>query len=100
MAHAGQPEIRLVHERGGLQRVVAPFLPQVVGRELPELAIHERHEGIERLRVPGPPLVEQCRHRLADRRAGRRCSAVSQLVLVFRQIVGEDIGGGDHDWSF
>jgi len=37
-----QPEIRLVNERGRLQRVAGSFLMQVVFRQVPEFPIDDR----------------------------------------------------------
>jgi hypothetical protein len=42
----GDPEKCLVHDRRRLQRVIAPFLPQVGGRAPLQVAVHERDEPV------------------------------------------------------
>lgn len=39
-----EPEVRLVHEGRGLERVPGPLEPRVPARDAPEVGIDERHE--------------------------------------------------------
>ena len=47
-----ETEIRLVDERGRLERVAAALLSEVTPGELPELGVDERHQLLERRRSP------------------------------------------------
>lgn len=44
--HIDQPNIRVVHQRGGLERLAWPLVRQPGSRELSQLVIHEREELI------------------------------------------------------
>ena len=50
-----QPQIRLVHERRGLQRMARTFTGHVSPREPTQLVVDQRHELIERSRFPAAP---------------------------------------------
>ena len=52
-AGARQPQIRLVHERGRLQRLPRPLAPHVGGREAAQLVIDPRRE-VMYARCDGP----------------------------------------------
>ena len=56
---ADQPQIRLVHERGGLKRVTDTFASQIRGRPSAQLLIDQRHELVARGGVPAPPCLEE-----------------------------------------
>src|SRR5437762_10663204 len=43
-AGVGQPEVGLVHERGGLQRLARPLAPHVGGGHAPQLVVDERSD--------------------------------------------------------
>jgi hypothetical protein len=46
-----QTEVRFVDERGGLERLTRTLAAQVVGREPPQLLIHNRQQRVHRLPV-------------------------------------------------
>src|SRR5215471_12105072 len=48
-----QPHIRLVDERGGLQRLTRTFPPHVGRRKASQLVVNERGEGVSVLRAAG-----------------------------------------------
>ena len=54
-----EPQIRLVDERGRLQRVIRPLAGHVAPGQLPQLVVHERHELIERGRLSLSPCQQQ-----------------------------------------
>ena len=56
----GHAQISLVHQRCGLQRVVGPFLLQVVVRQTAQLLIQSWHEGAKSFLIAGLPLSQQC----------------------------------------
>ena len=62
-----QPEIRLVHERRCLERVVSALILHVVMREAPQLPIDDRHERIARGWIVVRPCRQQRRHVLNAR---------------------------------
>src|SRR5262245_35938207 len=47
-----QPEIRLVHQRGRLERLAGPLLGQPLGRQLAELVVDQREQLLARPRLP------------------------------------------------
>ena len=49
-------------QRSRLQRVPLAFLPQVAGRKLAELPVHQRREVIKGLRVALRPFGQKSRH--------------------------------------
>jgi hypothetical protein len=51
----------LVHERCGLQRVIAPLVPEIAGGEPPELGVDLRQQTVERLLAPVAPLLKKLR---------------------------------------
>jgi hypothetical protein len=59
---AYEADIGLIHESGALQRVVWTLVLQMVSSQTSELFVDQRHEGIKRLAVPGPPAAEEVSH--------------------------------------
>ena len=57
-----QPEVRLVDERRGLERVTGALAPEVARRLEAQLLVDERDEPVERLPVTAPPLLKELRH--------------------------------------
>jgi hypothetical protein len=76
----GKTRVGLVHQRGGLQSVIATARRQTAGSDAPKLAIDEGNEGVARGKVSAAPEREKFR----DRRPGvwrhaalrTRCSKV------------------------
>jgi hypothetical protein len=68
-----EAEPRLVHERGGLQRVALPLPPQHERRLPAELRVDEAYDRVARLDVARAPRAQQLRDRVArgGRLAGR-----------------------------
>ena len=60
-AHAREPQKRFVDERRRLQRMVAPFATHLPPRHAAQVAVHDRHERVERERVAVPPRAQQGR---------------------------------------
>ena len=56
---ADEPQIRLVHEGGWLQRVVATLAPQVAGGLAPEFPMHEDQQRIAGLLIAVSPRLQQ-----------------------------------------
>ena len=56
-ARSHQPEIRLVDQRGRLKGVVWLFLTKPRSRHPAQLLVHERQQLLQRVSVPGPPLL-------------------------------------------
>ena len=59
-----QPQVRLVDERGGLERVVGPLRTQVRGRQALELAVDG---GISRSRASRSPPLQSFRSAVMSR---------------------------------
>ncbi len=59
LAGAGQAEIGFVNERGRLERVILALAKHIVIGQLPQLAVDERHELLERVRVALVPSSER-----------------------------------------
>ena len=57
-----QPEVGLVHQRGGAQRVAGLFAHRLPVRQHAKLAVERREQGIERRLVAVPPGYEQAGH--------------------------------------
>jgi hypothetical protein len=55
--HVDQPQVRLVDERRGLERVIRALVVQVVLRQLAERRVEHLEQGVRRGRVSrrGPP---------------------------------------------
>src|SRR5262245_29349753 len=82
---AHQLQIRLVHERGGLQRSRLILAPQLFPRHLAQVIVHEREHPIERAPpvVALPELAKQQRDfawGFAHARGGRAPSAASAAL--------------------
>jgi hypothetical protein len=58
-ALSDQPEIRLIHQRRWLQRVVRPLVTQVGRRTPPQLLIYQRQQVVACLEVAVPPRTKQ-----------------------------------------
>jgi hypothetical protein len=54
-------EVRLVHQRGGLQRVSGALVPQVVSCDAPQGAINVRRQPLQRVSVSLGPGAKQLR---------------------------------------
>ena len=54
----GEPQIRLVYERGGVERVVGALTPQASTREPAELLAYTRKQLVERLRIAITPTAQ------------------------------------------
>src|SRR6187200_2064080 len=54
-----EPQVRLVHECGWLQRVVATLAPQVARRLTPEFPMHEREQRLASLHIAAAPRLQQ-----------------------------------------
>ena len=52
-------QIRLVDERGWLQRVTGTFAAQIVTRETAQFVVNQRHQFLERRLVAVAPIDEQ-----------------------------------------
>ena len=59
---ADEPHVGLVHQRGGLQRVVTAFSPKVRSRAAVELPVHDGHQFITRCGVALAPRLQQGGH--------------------------------------
>ncbi len=61
--HVGlnEPQERLVHDRGGLERVIAPLSFHVITRETAQLVINQRRQALQRLGVALAPLGQELR---------------------------------------
>jgi hypothetical protein len=59
---AGQPQIGLVDERRGVQRVVGPLEAQLFARELAQLVVDERVDACQRVGVAAAGLPQQQRY--------------------------------------
>src|SRR5262249_37921269 len=64
---ADQTHVRLVHERGALERVVGALAAQLPLREPAQLAVNQWHELGERALVPRGPGDQQFGHALVTR---------------------------------
>ena len=72
-----QPEVGLVDQGGGLERLAGLLLGQLLGRQLPQLVVDQRQELLGRLRVAlldGREDAGHVRHRQARRQAARALS--------------------------
>src|SRR5439155_12882471 len=58
---AGKPQVRLVCELGGLERVPRSLVAQVRARDAPQLAVDHRHQLVERPRVAVAEALEEDR---------------------------------------
>ena len=56
-----QPQVRLVHQRGCLQRVARPFVGHVAPRQTMQLIVYQRHKLLDRALVPLAPGLQQLR---------------------------------------
>ena len=59
-AETAQPEIRLVHQRGRLQRMAGPLRAEMPGRDRAQLRVDQRQEPLERAvipLIPGPEIL-------------------------------------------
>ena len=56
-----KPEIDLIDERGGLQRVARPFPSHVVTGEPPQFLVNQRQQGVKRRRFAAVPRQEERR---------------------------------------
>src|SRR5215469_13771134 len=59
MALVHESQIGLMHQSGCLKSVVAPFLPQIVRRQLAEFVVHNRDESCQGLLVAARALLQQ-----------------------------------------
>ena len=62
VADLRQPEIRLMDQRGRLQRVPGALVTHVIVGETSELGVHERHQRLQRGRVARSPPRQQVGH--------------------------------------
>ncbi len=72
--HLHQPQIRFVHQGGGLQRARVRFARQVCPRDPLQLVDHRRHQRVQRRAVPARPCLQQLR----DIGAGLHCKKLYQ----------------------
>ena len=56
---ADETKVRLIYQSSALERMVWPFIPQVSVRQAAQFFVDERQQGIERLAVSPPPLLQQ-----------------------------------------
>src|SRR5262249_20858174 len=56
-----ETQIRLVHERGWLQRVALPLSTKVRGSTVPQLFVDECHDALARVQISIPPGREELR---------------------------------------
>jgi hypothetical protein len=54
-----QPQVRLVNERGWLERMARAFVSKLTGGNPAQLGIHERQQTIEGASIATTPVVEQ-----------------------------------------
>lgn len=71
-----QPQVRLMDECGGLQRVVGTFPPQMATRDATQLLVHEGQKTMQRVIVSGTPQPKE----LAGR-GGRGCGHSVQVLV-------------------
>ncbi len=62
-----EPQIDLVHQRGGLKRVAEPLARHASGGDLTQLRVDQRDQLVERRQVPIAPGEEQLRDALCHR---------------------------------
>jgi hypothetical protein len=53
-----QPQIRLMDQRGALQRMTGTFAPQLASRDIAQLLINKRDQALEGFLVSRPPTNE------------------------------------------
>ena len=56
-----QPQVRLVNERGWLERVARAFVSKLTGGNPAQLGIDERQQAVEGVSIATTPVVEQFR---------------------------------------
>jgi hypothetical protein len=56
-----QPEVGLVDERRGLQRVSIPLATKLAGRDSTQLGINEGQKGFQGATIAAAPAIEQAR---------------------------------------
>jgi len=89
VGEASQPEISLVDERGGLQRMARPLRAEMPGRDRAKLRVDEGEEPLECTVVPllpGPEIVRDL-----GARCGLRVSLVVDEVMIAPQRLHEDV---------
>ena len=57
-----QLEVSFIHQRGGLQSVIAALAGHVTVRQAAQFFVNQRHQFIQRLAVAATPLAEQLSH--------------------------------------
>jgi hypothetical protein len=55
-----EAQVRLVHERGGLQSVTIPLTVKLTRSDATQFAVNQRQQAIERISIASAPMVEQC----------------------------------------
>jgi hypothetical protein len=55
----GEPQIQIVHQRGGLEGVVRALPAQLAFGEGTQLSVDQRDDALERLLVSAAPLFEE-----------------------------------------
>ncbi len=55
----GQPQVGLVHERGGLQRVAGPLVGEVFAGHAAQVLVDDGQKLLAGLRLAGAPRLEQ-----------------------------------------
>jgi hypothetical protein len=55
----GQTQVRLVDERGGLERVVRAFVPKLARSDVAQLRVNQRQKALECAAIAATPPVEQ-----------------------------------------
>src|SRR5213078_2270112 len=81
----GEPQIRLVHQRRRVERVVRPLATHALVRQMPEVIVHARQQRVERLDVAVAPAAEIVGEIVAGHRAPTTpsASAASSCIDAF-----------------
>jgi hypothetical protein len=74
-------QVRLIHQRGALQRVALALTPQVVSSDSMQLVIDQRYKRVERRGISGFPLSQKHRDRLGKLRRHFDLSDKKSILL-------------------
>jgi len=84
---AGQTEIRLVRELGGLERMPRTLMAEMRARQAPQLGMNHRHQLVERLRVAITDTLEEPRDLVRGARLVVARDAVVRFSLARRAVL-------------
>ena len=54
------PQVEFMHQRGGLQSVFVPLMPQEAIRHPAEFVIDQRHQALKSRLIAASPALQQC----------------------------------------